>query len=307
MDLTSQPGSPAGNLSTDFQRDPTVNNQFEPGYVFRLVRSEIQAGVCNVPGIAYVPHRALGITNLPHLLDVAFAVLGSEPRSLLDHGGLRKAGENRRFAVIGAPRHNLYGSMRVRSPQTKRWYDGSRRKCKHRDYQHPVSLREPMDAGARGHDPSSRRLQWDLWRSREASFVVIIPVEDDGRLSLVKQFRYPVKGRYWEFPQGSWEQIEVVDPLEMARGELREETGLDAAEMTYVGHLFEACGYSNQGFHIFLATGLRHGDTDREDEEQDLVTRDFALSEVERMICDGQIKDATTVAALGLLRLKGLL
>jgi ADP-ribose pyrophosphatase len=93
----------------------------------------------------------------------------------------------------------------------------------------------------------------------------------------------------------------------MARGELREETGLDAARMTYVGHLFEACGYSNQGFHIFLATGLRHGDADREHEEQDLVTGDFTLSEVERMICDGQIKDATTVAALGLLRLKRLL
>jgi hypothetical protein len=93
----------------------------------------------------------------------------------------------------------------------------------------------------------------------------------------------------------------------MARGELQEEPGLDAARTTYVGHLFEACGYSNQGFHIFRATGLRHGDADREHEEQDLVIRDFTLSEVERMICDGQIKDATTVAALGLSRLKGLL
>ena len=45
----------------------------------------------------------------------------------------------------------------------------------------------------------------------------------------------------------------------------------------------------------------------REHEEQDLVTRDFALLEVERMIRDGEIKDATTVASLGLLRLKGLL
>jgi ADP-ribose pyrophosphatase len=101
--------------------------------------------------------------------------------------------------------------------------------------------------------------------------------------------------------------VQGADPLEIARGELREETGLDAAKMTYVGHLFEACGYSNQGYHIFLATGLRHGDADPEHEEQDLVTRDFALSEVERMIRDGEIKDATTVASLGLLRLKGLL
>ena len=73
----------------------------------------------------------------------------------------------------------------------------------------------------------------------------------------MEQYRYPVKGRYWELPQGSWEQKPGADPMEKARGELREETGLDAAKMTYVGHLFEACGYSNQGYHIFLATGLR--------------------------------------------------
>ena len=141
----------------------------------------------------------------------------------------------------------------------------------------------------------------------KSDFVVIVPVEDDGQVHLVEQYRYPVKSRYWELPQGSWEQEPGADPMEMARGELREETGLDAAHMTYVGHLFEACGYADQGYHIFLATGLRHGDADPEHEEQDLVTRDFALSEVERMIRDGEIKDGTTVAALGLLRLKGLL
>ena len=60
---------------------------------------------------------------------------------------------------------------------------------------------------------------------RNASF----PAEDDGRLHLAEQFRYPVKGRYWELPQGSWEQAPEADPLEVAHGELREETGLDAA------------------------------------------------------------------------------
>jgi hypothetical protein len=45
-----------------------------------------------------------------------------------------------------------------------------------------------------------------------------------------------------------------ADPKEMVRGELREETGLEADRMTYVGHLFEASGYTNQGFHIFLTT-----------------------------------------------------
>jgi len=138
-------------------------------------------------------------------------------------------------------------------------------------------------------------------------FVVIVPVEDDGSLHLVQQFRYPVQDRYWELPQGTWEQEPGIDPLDMARGELREETGLDAASMTYAGHLFEAYGYSNQGYHIFLATGLLRGSTERQQEEQDLVTQRFPLSEIERMIRDGEIKDGTTVATLGLLRLKGLL
>jgi len=44
-------------------------------------------------------------------------------------------------------------------------------------------------------------------------FVVIVPVDDDGRLHLVEQFRYPVKGRYWELPQGSWEEVAGADPL----------------------------------------------------------------------------------------------
>lgn len=136
--------------------------------------------------------------------------------------------------------------------------------------------------------------------------MVIVPVDDDGRLHLVEQFRYPVKGRYWELPQGSWEEVAGADPLDVARGELQEETGLVAARITYIGHLFEAYGYSNQGYKIFMATGLRPGKTAREQEEQDLVTQTFTLSEVEQMVREGEIKDATTVAALGLMRLKGL-
>lgn len=139
-------------------------------------------------------------------------------------------------------------------------------------------------------------------------FVVIIPVEDDGRVHLVEQYRYPVRGRYWEVPQGTWEHAPGADPLEVARGELREETGLEAAGMAYAGHLFQGYGYATQGYHVFLATGLqRNATADRDAEEQDLVTQAFPLDEVERMVCDGLIKDATTVAALGLLRLKGML
>jgi ADP-ribose pyrophosphatase len=137
-------------------------------------------------------------------------------------------------------------------------------------------------------------------------FVVIVPLEENGAIHLVEQYRYPVGARYWEFPQGSWEQAPGAEPTEVARGELREETGLVAATMVHAGHLFEAYGYSNQGYHVYLATGLRRGETALDHEEQDLVSRAFPLPEVERMIRDGEIKDATTVAAFGLLRLRNM-
>lgn len=98
-----------------------------------------------------------------------------------------------------------------------------------------------------------------------------------------------------------------ADPADVARGELQEETGVTAETMVYAGHLFEAYGYSNQGYHVYIAKGLRRSEANLDHEEQDLVTRVFPLREVERMIRDGEIKDATTVAAFGLLRLKGLL
>lgn len=138
-------------------------------------------------------------------------------------------------------------------------------------------------------------------------FVVIAPIEDDGRVHLVQQFRYPVSERYWELPQGAWELAPGSDPQVTARGELQEETGLEASEITCVGHLFQGYGYSTQGFHIFLAKGLRQNAPAPALEEQDLISRTFPLAVLETMIRDGVIKDATTVAALGLLRLKGLL
>ncbi len=140
----------------------------------------------------------------------------------------------------------------------------------------------------------------------KADFVVVAALED-GRLHLVEQYRYPVRGRYWELPQGSREAEPGTDPAELARAELREETGLEADKMAYAGHLFLAYGYSAQGYHVFRAAGLRPGSRDLDHEEQDLVTRAFAFDEVEAMLCQGVIKDATTVAALGLLRLKGML
>jgi ADP-ribose pyrophosphatase len=136
-------------------------------------------------------------------------------------------------------------------------------------------------------------------------FAVIAAI-DSGRVYLVEQYRYPVAGRYWELPQGSWEQQEV-DPLVLAASELREETGLVAGSIVHAGHLFQAYGYATQGFNVYLATRLEQLDSQLDPEEQGLVAKPFEVTLVERMLRDGVIKDAATAAAFGLLRLKGLL
>ncbi|CTQ75437.1 NUDIX domain-containing protein [Roseibium alexandrii] len=132
-------------------------------------------------------------------------------------------------------------------------------------------------------------------------FALIIPRHDDGRFQLVEQYRYPVGGRYWEFPQGSWEGVQNADLEQVALGELEEETGFKAKSLTKLGHLFEAYGYSNQGFDVFLAEGLTPGEVNRENTEQDMATAAFTRAEITDLIRSGDIKDAPTVAALGLL------
>jgi len=134
-------------------------------------------------------------------------------------------------------------------------------------------------------------------------FALIVPVQD-GRMHLVQQYRYPVGARFWEFPQGSTANGEA-DRLAQAATELREETGLVAANWRHAGNLFAAYGYAKNGFDIYLATQLTPGPTDLESEEEGLVAQDFGIDEVERMILDGVIRDGATVAAFGLLRMKG--
>lgn len=134
----------------------------------------------------------------------------------------------------------------------------------------------------------------------------VIAAMQGSQVYLVEQYRYPVGARYWELPQGSWE-AQNLDPLVLARAELREETGLSAVSMRHVGHLFMGYGYSTQGYNIYLATELEQGDPDREPEEEGLIAQAFQLDTVEGMILDGVIKDATTVAVLGLMKIKGII
>jgi len=136
-------------------------------------------------------------------------------------------------------------------------------------------------------------------------FTLVVPIHDDGSVELVQQYRYPVGERLWEFPMGMWGP-RGTDPLVVAAHELREETGLVATHLRQVGTMYEAPGTMNQGAHIVLATGLTRGEAALETEEQDLISRRIPRPEFDRMIRDGEIRDAITMAAWGLLLVKGL-
>jgi ADP-ribose pyrophosphatase len=134
---------------------------------------------------------------------------------------------------------------------------------------------------------------------------IIIPLEETAEgefVYLIEQFRYTVGGRYCEFPQGGWEMAEV-DAEEMARGELREETGLIAERMTHLSTLQIAYGVMNQKQHVFLAEGLTTGVAEPDLEENDLVVRRVSVAEFEGMLLDGVIVDNCTVAAWGLYKI----
>jgi 8-oxo-dGTP pyrophosphatase MutT (NUDIX family) len=127
---------------------------------------------------------------------------------------------------------------------------------------------------------------------------IILPIED-GKIWLVEQFRYTIQERALEVPQGSWE-MEVENPEELARGELKEEIGLEAGQMTCLGSLWLAYGFLRQKQHVFLATGLKATAKEPDAEEHDLQARPVPVAEFERMMLDGTIRDACTLSAWGL-------
>lgn len=130
---------------------------------------------------------------------------------------------------------------------------------------------------------------------------------DNGVIHLVEQYRYTVGQRCWEIPQGAWESKPDADPLELAKGELREETGLLAGSMQYVGAQFIAYGFLNQTCHVYLASNLAKVGKQLDSEEEDLITRAFPVEEFEQMMIDGTIKDCVTTAAYGLAKLNQLI
>ncbi|SON61342.1 Methanol dehydrogenase activator [Mycobacterium simulans] len=135
------------------------------------------------------------------------------------------------------------------------------------------------------------------------TFALVMPY-DGQRFRLVEQFRYPIGARRWEFPQGTAPGLEDLEPSELAKRELREETGLRATAFELLGQLDTAPGMTSQRGWVFLATGITEGESDREHEEQDMHSAWFSRDDVEQMIRSGVIVDSQSIAAYGLFLLR---
>jgi ADP-ribose pyrophosphatase len=130
---------------------------------------------------------------------------------------------------------------------------------------------------------------------RHPGAVAIVPLFDDGRVLLERQFRYPHKREFIEVPAG---KLEAGEPhLETAKRELLEETGYSAAEWRRLGVIHTAIAYTDESIDLFVARKLTK--TERKlDVGEFLETLIVDFAEALRMIRDGRITDAKTVAAL---------
>ncbi|HEX2954043.1 MAG TPA: NUDIX hydrolase [Bacillota bacterium] len=132
----------------------------------------------------------------------------------------------------------------------------------------------------------------------------VIPLTDDRQVILVHQYRYPLQRVTVEIPAGKLDPGE--NPLICAKRELREETGMSAKELTYIGSFATTPAFTNEIIYLYLATGLMPGqDSTDPDEFIEVEKRPLTnlLNEIER----GEIQDAKTIIALLMAAQKGLL
>ena len=125
--------------------------------------------------------------------------------------------------------------------------------------------------------------------------VTILPLDEDGNCTMVRQFRYPFQRIMLEAPAGKLEKGE--DPRLCAERELSEETGFSALEWIDLGACCMSPGYSTEVLHIYLARKLRPGQS-HPDEDEFLNTVKLPLEELVRMAMAGELDDAKTLIAV---------
>jgi ADP-ribose diphosphatase len=130
---------------------------------------------------------------------------------------------------------------------------------------------------------------------RHAGSVAALPVHDDGRVVLVRQYRYPVDRDVWELPAGKLDGDEA--PEEGARRELEEEVGLRAGVLTPLSVFYTTPGFCDETMHLFRATGLL-AVPPRPEADERIHVGTFTLPEAREMIRRGEVREGKTLVAL---------
>lgn len=124
--------------------------------------------------------------------------------------------------------------------------------------------------------------------------VVILPITNDGKIILVKQYRYAVGKTLLEIPAGKLEKGE--DPTEAAVRELEEETGCRAVKIRKFGNLVPVAGYSSEIMHGYICEDMEDTMEQKLDEDEFIEIVKLPIEEVKEKILSGEIQDGKTVA-----------
>ena len=131
--------------------------------------------------------------------------------------------------------------------------------------------------------------------ARHIGAAAIVPVDDQGNVWLVRQFRACIDRVLMEIPAGKLERKDE-DRLEAARRELSEETGLTADSWTWLTDIYTAPGFSDERISLYLARDLSRGDSHPDDDEFLNVVK-VPLGDLVQAIARGEIRDAKTICA----------
>ncbi len=133
-----------------------------------------------------------------------------------------------------------------------------------------------------------------------AGGAVVLPLKDDGKIIMVRQFRYPFNKFMLELPAGKLDKGE--DPFNCAYRELEEETGYKSDNIIKLGAICTTPGFCSEILHLYLARDLVTGKHNREEGEAGMEVFEFSIEELETKIRNGEITDAKTICAFHLAK-----
>ncbi|MEW6286664.1 MAG: NUDIX hydrolase [Chloroflexota bacterium] len=145
--------------------------------------------------------------------------------------------------------------------------------------------------------PDGRETKFEI--IEHGGSVVIIPVDEEGNLLFVRQYRHAAGQDLLELPAGTRDGDEPFE--ECAAREIREETGMEAGKLQKVGEFYLAPGYSTEFMAVYLATDLKHNPLEADDDEF-LSVEKIPMAEAIRRAERGEIPDAKSLAALFMAR-----